>query len=156
MIRKSDRGSRFEKFIKAELLGSHCTPHKSFRKLSGGHFGTRIFVLAQCLRCRKTKFWVKISGDHVSPVDFQILIKYRQCDRKLSENHSDARVFVPTPNLRCLRTVITPTFVTQIYWFESSVICHLIRRVGIACNYDLSVYPSHAILLLLRLLTGLL
>ena len=66
MIRKSVRGSRFEKFIKVKLLGSHCTPHKSFRKLSGGHFGTRIFVLAQCLRCHKTKFWVKISGDHVS------------------------------------------------------------------------------------------
>eukprot|EP00116_Pleurobrachia_bachei_P015878 sb/3476140/ len=32
----------------AKLLGSHCIPHKSCRKLSGGHFGTRVFVLAQC------------------------------------------------------------------------------------------------------------
>ena len=51
---KSDRGSRFEKFTNAKLLGSHCTPDKSCRNLSGGHFGTRIFVLAQCLRCLMT------------------------------------------------------------------------------------------------------
>eukprot|EP00116_Pleurobrachia_bachei_P018297 sb/3478559/ len=40
---KSDQGSRFEKLTNAKLLGSHCIPHKSCRKLSGGHFGTRVF-----------------------------------------------------------------------------------------------------------------
>jgi hypothetical protein len=36
------------------LLGSHCIPHKSCRELSGGHFGTQVFVLAQSLRCLMT------------------------------------------------------------------------------------------------------
>eukprot|EP00116_Pleurobrachia_bachei_P002615 sb/3462877/ len=39
VIMKSDRGSRFEKFTNAKLLGSHCIPHRSCRELSGGHFG---------------------------------------------------------------------------------------------------------------------
>eukprot|EP00116_Pleurobrachia_bachei_P016116 sb/3476378/ len=47
VIMKSDRGSSFEKFTNAKLLGSHCIPHKSCRKSSGGHFATRIFVLVQ-------------------------------------------------------------------------------------------------------------
>eukprot|EP00116_Pleurobrachia_bachei_P018497 sb/3478759/ len=70
----SDRGSRFEKFTNAKLLGSHCIPHKSCRELSGGHFGTRFFILAQCSGCLMTTTCVSyrltgaLTNRHANPV----------------------------------------------------------------------------------------
>eukprot|EP00116_Pleurobrachia_bachei_P015504 sb/3475766/ len=54
------RGSRFEKFTNTKLLGLHCIPHKSCRELYGRHFGTRVFVLAQCIRCLMTTIYLTI------------------------------------------------------------------------------------------------
>eukprot|EP00116_Pleurobrachia_bachei_P006652 sb/3466914/ len=57
---KSDRGSHFEKFTNAKLLGSHCIPHMSCRKLSGGHFGTRVFM-------KLRRYVLIIMGLHTTP-----------------------------------------------------------------------------------------